>query len=88
MKEVFPGDSVHSLLSILDVITVPSPLLSPTPPRRPIVVVPKPPKPGCGCPQTLPGQWWLSPRPLNVIMAITKPPELDRGCPQALPGQL
>lgn len=37
MKEVFPGDSVHSLLSILDVITVPpmSPRpwgLSPNPP--------------------------------------------------------
>ncbi|KFR14812.1 Neuropathy target esterase, partial [Opisthocomus hoazin] len=34
MKEVFPGDSVHSLLSVLDVITVRAPWLSPTPPPR------------------------------------------------------
>lgn len=35
MKEVFPGDSVHSLLSILDVITVPTPWLSPACPPHP-----------------------------------------------------
>uniref|UniRef100_A0A8C3J6Z8 lysophospholipase n=1 Tax=Calidris pygmaea TaxID=425635 RepID=A0A8C3J6Z8_9CHAR len=41
MKEVFPGDSVHSLLSILDVITVPTAWLSPSVPP-PVTHVPKP----------------------------------------------
>ncbi|NWU73583.1 PLPL6 esterase, partial [Pterocles burchelli] len=56
MKEVFPGDSVHSLLSILDVITVPPRGLSPTPhccPQHPGIGSNTPllaPTPN-GCPQ-------------------------------------
>uniref|UniRef100_A0A8C3J8X0 Patatin like phospholipase domain containing 6 n=1 Tax=Calidris pygmaea TaxID=425635 RepID=A0A8C3J8X0_9CHAR len=50
MKEVFPGDSVHSLLSILDVITVPTAWLSPSVPP-PVTHVPKPSQDSCNCPQ-------------------------------------
>ena len=75
MKEVFPGDSVHSLLSILDVITVPVPQLFPdhhkTVPSncggpqqhlKLVVAVHKNPKPDHGPPQT----------PPNPTMAISK----------------
>lgn len=82
MKEVFPGDSVHSLLSILDVITVPAPQLFPNHPKavpdscggpqghlKLMVAVLKNPKPAHGHPQT----------PPNPTVAIPKP---NRGHPQ------
>lgn len=72
MKEVFPGDSVHSLLSILDVITVPAPKLAPDlPPQSGLspgpltlmVAVPNLAKPNRGCPQTSPGPSVAIPQP-------------------------
>lgn len=72
MKEVFPGDSVHSLLSILDVITVPAPKLAPdlapqsglSPgPLTLMVAVPNLAKPNRGCPQTSPGPSVAIPQP-------------------------
>lgn len=83
MKEVFPGDSVHSLLSILDVITVPAPKLAPDlPPQSGLspapldlmVAVPNLAKPDRGCPQT-------SPRP---SVAIPQPHHPDHGCKLSL----
>ena len=73
MKEVFPGDSVHSLLSVLDVITVRAPWLSPTPPPRDrqwlspsplnlIVAIHNPPR---------------------SVVAVSKPPKPGHGHPQA-----
>lgn len=79
MKEVFPGDSVHSLLSILDVITVPAPKLAPDlPPQSGLspgpltlmVAVPNLAKPDRGCPQTSPGP----------SVAIPQPHHPDHGC--------
>uniref|UniRef100_A0A8C3J8F1 lysophospholipase n=1 Tax=Calidris pygmaea TaxID=425635 RepID=A0A8C3J8F1_9CHAR len=86
MKEVFPGDSVHSLLSILDVITVPTAWLSPSVPP-PVTHVPKPsqdtqpwlsPSPTNHL-QAQPAQPWPSPNP---TMAIPKPNWPTTQCPQ------
>lgn len=68
MKEVFPGDSVHSLLSILDVITVPVPWLSRTP--------------SCDRSWLSPSLIVAAPKPSRTVVAVPKPPKPDHGCPQ------